>query len=597
MAYPSYRKGQHQQRGAVAVFAAVALVAMVIAALLAVEIGRLYSTHRDLHKLTSLAALDAARVVGGCDREDAIGADDVNADVVTSLASHGMGASAVAQYSTAVALGTQTSSDGLRILDAGAAADEADAVAVTLTRAFPTPLLPLLPATQARTMSATAYARQGVVGQIKIGTSLLSLDAADSALLNGLLSALLGSSVSLSVADFQGLANARVSLAELVEAAPAVATPGDLLELNLTLPGALQLVADALDASGDAGAGAAADRLDTLAALADPDRNAVRLGELLVVEAGVETLAAKLPLNALDLLTGLAQLAAQGYQLDLPLAGLVSIPGIADVSAALRVGQAPQIALGRPGYKADGTPRTVARSAQLAIVADIALLDVSGLLGLPGNPALNLDLLVEVGQGQAVLRQVRCARSGGLAYHEATADVQTAVARIALGKYDNPAAANPNIVAPDPLVALPGVLRIGFAQPVIAGVGSQAEAIANPPFQGPFPPKVAFDTADHQRHVGDDAGAVLGGVGSGLVGGASSSLSCTASGLVGVALCPVINLVLPNVGSVSTLLAPALTLLDSVLADLLRLSGASLGAADVSLESLKVEQPYVFRVE
>ena len=58
--------GRKQQTGAVAVLAALAVGAGLIALALAIDVGRLYSAHRDLQRVASLAALDAARVSGGC---------------------------------------------------------------------------------------------------------------------------------------------------------------------------------------------------------------------------------------------------------------------------------------------------------------------------------------------------------------------------------------------------------------------------------------------------------------------------------------------------------------------------------------------------
>src|SRR3546814_9305092 len=57
-----YRK----QQGAAAVFVAIALIPLLIATMLAIEVGRVYYAHRSLQKAANLAALDTARLMSGC---------------------------------------------------------------------------------------------------------------------------------------------------------------------------------------------------------------------------------------------------------------------------------------------------------------------------------------------------------------------------------------------------------------------------------------------------------------------------------------------------------------------------------------------------
>src|SRR3546814_18289314 len=59
-----------RQQGAAAVFVAIALIPLLIATMLASEVGRVYYAHRDLQKAANLAALDAARLMSGCNGDD-----------------------------------------------------------------------------------------------------------------------------------------------------------------------------------------------------------------------------------------------------------------------------------------------------------------------------------------------------------------------------------------------------------------------------------------------------------------------------------------------------------------------------------------------
>lgn len=57
---------RQRQRGAAAVFVAISLIALLASVALAIDTGRLYSAQRNLQRLADLAAMDAARVAGGC---------------------------------------------------------------------------------------------------------------------------------------------------------------------------------------------------------------------------------------------------------------------------------------------------------------------------------------------------------------------------------------------------------------------------------------------------------------------------------------------------------------------------------------------------
>lgn len=578
----------HQQRGAVAVFAAITLTALIISALIVIEIGRLYAAQRQLEKLATIAALDAVRVVGSCDRIDPPAYDDVAAEVLASIGRNVVGnPEQFLGTGSLIALGEENSEDGLRVLDTGVEEEDASAIGVTLTRPTPAPLAPLLLAGGgSKTMTATAYAGQSVVGRISVGTRLLGLNTEDSALLNGLLGGLLGTNINLTAVDYNGLANADVTLLELAQVGAGVGAVGDLLDLQVGLPGALQIIGDALHDTGEGADQTAGNLLDTLAGVADPQRDVFDFGELINIEDGAENLVGALPVNALDLLLGLAQVANQGYRVDLPLSGLVNIPGVASIDAFVRIGQAPQIALGRPGYKADGTPRTQARSAQIAIELDVGVLDLLSALPLAGSALLNVEAIVEVAPGTAILERVRCIR-GDQPQHEAVVKATTGAAKIALGRYNNPALPNPTIVTPNPLLSVPVLLGIGFTGPVIVSSSTSNDTLD---FEGPFPDKVPFDPDQHTQRVGDSAGPALDGLTGDLLSQLGGKLQFT--GVLG----GVLNALGAGalLGLLDDLLAPLLQLLDLIIGTQLELLGISLGGADVSVKSLTIEQPAIF---
>lgn len=592
MSHASLRAGPRKQRGAVAVIAAVATVAMLTCVMLVIEIGRMYSAHRELRKLASLSALDAARVVGGCDSTSAAAPEDVIEGVNATLLQQGLSLEEVAALAPGVLLGQQTSDAGLRVLDTEADADAADSVAVTLTRQFPTPLIPIF-TPPAGPMSATAYARQGVVGRVAVGTTLLTLNSEDSVLLNALLGGLLGTTVNLSVADYNGLLSADVTLLELVEANVGVAQVDDLLSLETSLPGALNLISQALYATGEGVELVVAGLLSTLAGIADPNVDEIRLGDYLHVEEGVENLVGALPINVLDLLLGLAQLANEGYAVDFQIPGLLdlSVPGVADVlvQTHLKIGQAPQEALGRPGYRADGSARTVARSSQLMVVLEVgvALLPIGSFSLL----SLDLDLAVDAAPATAELAEIHCPTSAE-PQPWARINAETTVARIGIGDFDI-GDADP-IGNADDLVILEllGLDLLVVDPPIILPLGHNEEGELS--YDGPFVPKIEAPAPEHTQTIGVDPSTIL----SDAVGALLSQLVPNLVGnipVLGAVLEPILT---PVIDLVLAILDPLLNLVGAlVLEPLLELLGVSVGSAEITMKAMTVERPVIFRVE
>ncbi|MDP9141191.1 MAG: hypothetical protein M3O62_10410, partial [Pseudomonadota bacterium] len=189
------------QRGAVAVFAAVAMLAMLTAALVSIEIGRMYSAKAELQKQASIAALDAARLISGCSTTELeVPATPSQADLLDfvqqTVLDNGLPAellSGLPQVETGL-IARRTGADGpvgMRYLAVDP--DDAQAVRVTLRRSFPRPLLPLLPYDEGRVMAASATAAQLAVGSFNLGSGLVT---ANGGVLNALLSGLLGGNVS-----------------------------------------------------------------------------------------------------------------------------------------------------------------------------------------------------------------------------------------------------------------------------------------------------------------------------------------------------------------------------------------------------------------
>ncbi|MEQ1439775.1 hypothetical protein AAG565_10445 [Fontimonas sp. SYSU GA230001] len=646
-AHTDFRNGRRAQRGAAAVFAAIALLAAITAVMFAIEIGRMYWAQTALQKQANLAALDAARVVGGCAVESIEGTPtqaDIEALVQQTLLSNGVASDALA--ATQVDLGTtivnsadETHPGPYRSLESTLAAN-AEAVRVTLRQPFPQPFLPILPSQQGRFLTASATAEQAAVGSFFVGSGLLALDGG---IANALLSGLLGSSVSLTAADYNGLAGVRIPLGVLATAigldAHDLSDPLALSTQNPLLGSLLQGLADALTGTAN---GTVVSLLHSLATAAQSgSNNPVPLGLLFptVDEHGADVAS----INLLDLLIAAGAAAnadASGATTPIALPVAVSIPGVTTLQVFLRVLEPAQFSgMGRPG---EAEARTAQIRLMLRMQVDalstvtnaLTLLLGGGLIGSVSVTPLNLGLDLDVAQAAAYLDRIRCPRS-------ASPDLVTelsaraAVADLKLGTFSGnplsaPALSNGAAQLLGVTVNLLGGLlaqikvNLFLAGPAQTTVGSAAkqplprdvssfqwiEHEPTPYWQADGVPPAA-SVADNPQTVGS----------TGLIGGTVSSLFnslsitatdpdhpdagssicllkvlgiCTLSIPVGNILDAVLN---PVVALLGTILSPTGALVDSLLDPLLKLLGVEIGSATVTMNTVAIDSVRIISMD
>ena len=451
---------RRRQRGAVAVFAAVAIIAMLTAMMLAIEVGRVYSAHRELQKAATLAALDATRVVSGCSATPT----QANLDnaVTTSLAFNGYTAGRLT--STLTEFGTvQTNAGNLRTLQPTASINAANAARVTLTAPFPTPLIPLLPTT-GTSMRVSATASQSALGSLRIGGGVAALNGG---VLNSLLSALTGGSASLSLIDYNGLAGVNVTASQLATALGVSVTDlSDPLKLQTTTP----VLSSALNGLAGSLSGTASKQVtDSLQNLAGISTNntPIPLGNIL---GPVGNIASDVPfVNLQDLVMALA-LASQAdstgvKSIELKNIGL-DVPGVAIVKVFAKVLQPPQLSgLGRPGQTKASTAqikllvRIDAGSVVSGIVTNVNNL-ATGVLSLIGSvvgvtitptaapPPINLGVDIDLAPATAYLNRLDCPKSGvNNGQPVAGLNVDTALAAVKVGTFAGSASTAPALDA------------------------------------------------------------------------------------------------------------------------------------------------------
>ncbi len=423
-----------QWRGAITVMAAVLIATVAIGALVSIDIGFVFYSQRQLQKTVDLAALSGAQQLKRADDVPTVTAN-VMASVNAAASQNGYAAGVAANCADVAAgaadglracLGlwdpaNAANGDAVRHFNPGYDATRVSPNAVRVQATLTVPMLFVLPGGPSRQLRAEAIAAGSPpVASFSLGSGLLDVNSA-----NGILSLLLGNSVNLSVADWNGLVGANVTLEQLRLQA-GVGTIDQLLNTALSIQDFYALLLNAAGKQSllNAALGSPATQLGlngigtnlTLAQLLD-------LGVLTPAASS----AAEVGLNVASLLTTAAYVARGTSAVDL--SGLnVQIPGIGQVVGSMYIIQPPQVAVGPAKQLPDGTWKTTATTAQV----DLKLAaQVHVAVPLVLSIDLNLPLWIRVAQAKADLTNLQCAAAP--AQRRATIRTSTGVLGACLG--------------------------------------------------------------------------------------------------------------------------------------------------------------------
>ncbi|HEU0195800.1 MAG TPA: hypothetical protein VFQ88_01120 [Nevskiaceae bacterium] len=655
--YTTHQAGsgsRYRQRGAVAVFVAVGIVALVASLLLVIDIGRLYYAQRQLQLDANMAALAGAQAGSGClaDSKGVPGNQDaITNAVLQSLQNNTPGLGTTGGSTNSIAyLGvpaTPTFETGTNFsaisLTPGAGSvvsavevgqtvlstngvtntfqslpignSNVDSVRVTLAAQQPSSLLGSFFGTSTtKYLYASATAKQQVLGNYSLGTELANLDTGNSPLLGPLLSGLLGTAVDANVLYSKGVAAARVSLAGL-EAAAGVNNLHDLMALNTNLTGALNILGQAVSGT----AGGAISGLAGSAYNGDggPTRN--YFGDLFTGVAGnfnpgIDAVASQVPfVGALDLLSALGQDAAVGngpiaLQPGAGFLNTLDIPGVASLQTFVTLVSPPSIAPLLPADPAflsasDPASLATAKTAQGVVSVRVAVNVAASVLGLINVNIiqLNLGLDADVAPAYASLTQLVCPTASSPP--QATVATQTSIATIKAGAFD-PTQPNPPLGLGD-LVTVLGVKVpiLGTIKLVTASVKNNqfgstvGSAGAQPIPAGPFTSyKSAQGPANQTTLTAVPPDSQTVGSADVLNGTVNSLISSLTSKdnlqlkVAGVGLGDILD---PLLSAVGTLVAPLTSGLDSVITQLTQALGLQLGTATVTMGQITLGQPVI----
>lgn len=563
------------QRGAVSVFAAISIGAALSALALAIDVGRLYAAQRDLQRVTDLAALDAARVSGGC-----LGMPDDPAtaafnEVLQSISRNSRRTTGIT--ANQVEIGRDVAIDnGMRGFQPSGVADH-NAVRVSLRRTAPTRLLPLMPAPQALVAVAAAHSRPSA--SLHIGSTLLSTNPSG---LNRYLSQILsgrGDMLDIDAIGYNSLADASVPLSDVFPPDD----DGNELPPSVAVAGIFRNVATALFDLGNSAAGNIARQL------AVATNNQLRINPEDILSIGDAVLGDTPQVNVAQLTLLATQAASNSAAIEL----LYRLPPpFGDTVPQVRVIDPGEIAQLTP--QTSGEPEEFASNAQAVVTADVRIP-----LALIGTD-IRLPIWLQVAQATAVVTDIECARSGQ-PQDIVTVDTRSSVARLGIGAFQDINAPSPQA---EPVALIDSAIGAGLLGiPVPVRIRVLAAAVADIPsgqrelvIAGPFP-------SEPQSMGGSDR-RVLSRAIERLVGDLQLSVSIEPLGANGAVLNGLVNPLLQTAidlarkpveqavrgGIVNALIGT----IDPLLADVLTSAGLGLGTADVQVMSVDGKEPQLF---
>ncbi|KFC75484.1 Enoyl-CoA hydratase [Bosea sp. LC85] len=423
------------QRGGTALLFAAGIFMLLGFGAMAIDVGSFFYQKRRQQTANDLAALAAAADL-----------PKARAAAQASAGSNGFAASNV----QAVVFGVYTPDPALAPVDRFKVGPVASANAVKVDMAAVTPMflgrIFAASATSRQPEGASSSSTSESGGDVPIGTSAIGVQDVqasfavgsrllklDGGVLNGLLSGLLGSSVSLSIMDYEALATARIDLFDFSRRLAtrmrlSAVSFNDVLNANVKLPDVLAAAADAARDHSTSN-GSANSALSRIAAASSGSTNPVPLKSLVSFGTlGDKPLSGANPiavsLSALDMVSALAQISNGARQIDIGLA--LNIPGLAAVTLKLGIGERPI-----------GTSMvSVGRSGSSVHTAQTRLLLTVDLVGSGQASLVRLPLYLELASATAKLTNVQCS-PGDVTTSRVTLGVQPALIDAWIGQVSN----------------------------------------------------------------------------------------------------------------------------------------------------------------
>lgn len=547
--YKLFRRFAADTQGNIAIMAVGGMVFAVCCAALGVDIGSIAADRRKVQSAADIAAIVAASNITNATNaaKAAVVQNKLPAAALTTVE--------LGNYSA-----DQTIAPSSRFLVKGAA--PANAVRVSMKSQTPLYFARFFTGSDYFDIRTTATATTTAIASFAIGSRLASLDGG---VLNGILSSMLGTSVQLTVMDYQALLDARIDLFDFMTALASrvslnALSYDQLLNTNLKIADVFAAALTAQQAASGVNAATSALSKVVSAVSSSSQRitpsNLIGFGPYSGMVPGDKP-AAGATVSVLDLLTAAAGLAAGSSQVPVDLA--LNLPGIASVSMRLSVGERPQGA----SWVTLGSAGASVHTAQTRVLLDIKLIG-AGIV-----PVVRLPVYIEVAQSTAVLSQVSCGYPN-IDTTKVTLAVTPGVVDAWIAEVSDAQMKNFSVKPNPPAAVLVNLLNL------VTVTGRAHAEMANL-----TPTNVEFSYADIQARLKKTVKTV----------NFTQSLTASLLGdlVVGVALGP-LGLALSGIGGVvSGIIAAATAPIDQIISSLLSVLGIGLGQADVWVSGVRCD--------
>lgn len=356
-------KSASKQHGAIGLMMAVAMLALVLFAALAIDMARLTYQKQALQSVADIAALEVSRsnpyfIDGDMSAiENELQTKYQAQDKVTSLEVRS--GSAKIEDSQWVFSESEPSATAFN--------SDYSAAQVVVTKSVPQSMIAGgLFGDNTLVLTARAAIQKSGVIRFGVGTELLKIEPSESSLLNSVLSGLLGTSINLGVAGYQGLVDSKIMIGSLVNQV-GIASVDEVLNSQLELAN----LSDYLNL--DDGVGELLDQVSQLN---------VTVGDIIGISPGRESAALATTLSALDIIRAAAIYAGNG-KTGISIPNLdVNVLGLVSASGSLSIIEAPKFKVALLPIKAGEEPMVENTQLDLVLTNEV---NVLGLLGVKIN--------------------------------------------------------------------------------------------------------------------------------------------------------------------------------------------------------------------
>lgn len=574
---PSRMPGEHvraalrnfiRDEGAAVSLIAVATIFLVLAvAAIVIDAGSILYARRTLQTATDAAALSAAQHL-----------DTAQTSATDVMTENGYGSGNISEVSTGTYTADEATPRAGRFVTPTPANGSTNSVRVRTTGTAPTYFARVFGRSSLTTISAESTAAIRSTASFQAGTRLAQLQ---NGLANKLLGGLLGTTVSLSAVDYNGLLGANVSALAFLNALAtqvslsSTSTYGDLLNTNATVGQILNASLNVLqDSSGTLASGSVSSATSAVKTLLNqlPLNKSVKISQIISAPALVDRTVATLgnggdspEINAYGIVAATARASGAGTIVNLGSALTIPLTGTT-VNVKLAVGEGMQSATGPVG--------TSLTTSQVRLLIDLKLADTSAtqLLTTITATSIDLPLYVEAAQGTATIDKIPCTSDDMVDLVGQTGAVKLQYGTVASGFASFPS--SPTVTAGS--IASVKLLGIPVAQ--INATGSTT-VVANGPETHNFSSS-DIQAGTVQTVPSNSDGKLIADNAPGALHTSVTLLGSVSLGLLNVLL-----------SSVTSTLLSALALLDAPVSNLLTTLGVGLGVMDMSVTGAKCGVP------